>query len=215
MNAPLPKKRIRGPQKRAQLTKARLMAAAIEMFSTAGFEGTTGAALEEAAGVQRGLLAYHFGSKDALWRAAVDQVFTQFEAHGRKLFAEELGVRGDDPLGAFIACFIRASAQKPELLNFIVREAKIESGRRDYIAEKHVSGFADLIVQVTGRPKSVHDFYALTGAMTFVFVSPAGARRIWDTEPFSEAFVTSHIEAVIDIFRAAWGINPSEAENKD
>lgn len=215
MNMPVTKKRQRGPQKRAELTKARLMAAAIEAFSTTGFEGTTAAALEESAQVQRGLLAYHFGSKAALWRAAVDQVFTQFEAHARKLFAAELSARGNDRLGALIAAFVRSSAQKPELLNFIMREAKIESGRRDYIAEKHVSGFADLIVQVTGRAKSIHDFYMLAGAMTFVFVSPAGARRIWNTEPFSEAFIASHIEAVIGVFRTAWGINTSEPENKN
>jgi AcrR family transcriptional regulator len=40
MNMPVTKKRQRGPQKRAELTKARLMAAAIEAFSTTGFEGT-------------------------------------------------------------------------------------------------------------------------------------------------------------------------------
>lgn len=198
------KPRQRARQKRAEETRRRLLEAAIEMFTTVGFEGTTVAALEEVAGVQRGLLTYHFGSKDALWRLAVDRAFEQSEAATRELFAAELAARAGDQIGAVIAAYIRGSARHPETLNFIMREASIESDRRDYIAEKHVSRFADAISNVSGRPKSVHDFYALVGAMSFVFVSPAGARRIWKSDPFSDAFVERHIETVIDLFRHGW-----------
>lgn len=215
MHMPVTKKRLRAPQKRAEETKARLLAAAIETFSTAGFEGTTAAALEEAAGVQRGLLAYHFGSKAALWRIAVDQAFGEYEVRIRDLFAAEFPARKDDRLGALIAAFIHANAQKPALLNFIMREAKVVSDRRDYIAKKHVSRFADIIAQVTERPKSVHDFYALVGAMSFAFVSPAGGRQIWNIDPFSEDFVVHHIETVTSIFRAAWGTGASAPQDKE
>lgn len=200
-----PKTRQRAQQKRAEDTRQRLLGAAIEMFTTVGFEGATGAALEEEAGVQRGLLRYHFGDKDTLWRLAVDQTFNQSEAALRELFVDELAKRGGDRLAALIAAYIRGSARHPEMLNFIMREAKVESGRRDYIAEKHVSRFADMISQVSGRPKSVYDFYALAGAMNFVFVSPAGARRIWKKEPFSDAFIKRHIESIIALFRHGWG----------
>ena len=199
------KKRQRAPQKRAEDTRQHLLEAAIEMFASVGFEGVTAAALEEEAGVQRGLLRYHFGTKDVLWRQAVDLAFTQSEVAIRELFVEELAKRGGDQLAALIAAYIRGSARHPEMLNFIMREANVDSDRRDYIAEKHVSRFADMISQVSGRPKSVYDFYALAGAMNFVFVSPAGARRIWKKEPFSDAFVKRHIESVIGVFRNGWG----------
>lgn len=199
-----PKTRKRAPQKRAEETRQHLLEAAIEMFTTVGFEGVTGAALEEEAGVQRGLLRYHFGDKDTLWRQAVDLVFEQSEAAIREYFVEELAEREGDQLAALIASYIRGSAKRPEMLNFIMREANVESYRRDYIAEKHVSRFADMISQVSGRSKSVYDFYALAGAMNFVFVSPAGARRIWQREPFSEAFIKRHIESVIAVFRHGW-----------
>jgi len=200
-----PETRQRALQKRAEETRQRLLEAAIEMFATLGFEGVTAAGLEAAAGVQRGLLRYHFGGKEALWRQAVDLAFAQSEAAIRELFVDELAKRGGDQLAALIAAYIRGSARHPEILNFIMREAKVESDRRDYIAEKHVSRFADIISGVSGRPKSVYDFYAIVGAMNFVFVSPAGARRIWKKEPFSDAFVEQHIESVIGIFRHGWG----------
>ena len=210
MAAHPPKPRQRARQKRAEETRQRLLDAAIEMFTAIGFEGTTAAALEEVAGVQRGLMAYHFGSKDSLWRLAVDRTFDLSEATTREFFAAELSKRGDDPLGALVAAYVRGSARHPELLNFIMREASVESDRRDYIAEKHVSRFADIISNVTGRPKSVFDFYALVGAMSFAFVSPAGARRIWEIEPFSDAFVEQHIEVITDIFKRAWASEKTE-----
>ncbi|MBI1262016.1 MAG: TetR family transcriptional regulator [Rhizobiales bacterium] len=199
-----PKIRQRAPQKRAEETRRLLLEAAVEMFATVGFEGVTVAALEEEAGVQRGLLRYHFGGKDALWLQAVDLAFAQSEAAIRELFVEELAKREDDRLAALIAAYIRGSARHPEILNFIMREAKVESDRRDYIAEKHVSRFADMISQVSGRPKSVYDFYALAGAMNFVFISPTGARRIWETEPFTDEFVERHIESVVNLVRHGW-----------
>jgi len=205
MSSRSPQKRQRAPQQRAEETRQRLLEAAIEMFTTVGFEGATAAALEEEAGVQRGLLRYHFDSKEALWREAVDLAFTQSEAALRELFVAELARRDGDRLAALIAAYIRGSARHPEMMNFIMREANVESDRRDYIAEKHVSRFADMISQVSGRPKSVYDFYALAGAMNFVFVSPAGARRIWKKEPFSDAFIKRHIESVIALFRHGWG----------
>lgn len=205
MAARAPTTRQRAPQKRAEETRQRLLEAAVEMFSTVGFEGTTAAALEEVAGVQRGLMAYHFGSKDALWRLAVDRAFDRSETATRELFAAEFPARGDDRLGALIAAYVRANARHPQMLNLIMREAMVESDRRDYIAERHVSRLADIIAMLTGRPRSPHDFYALVGAMSFVFVSPAGARQIWKTEPFSEAFIEKHAEVVAEIFRNSWG----------
>lgn len=199
-----PKVRQRAPQKRAKETRQRLIEAAISMFTTAGFEGVTAAAIEEVAGVQRGLLAYHFGSKDTLWRSAVDQAFGRFEEATRTRFIAELPTRGDDLLGAMIAAYVRTIAEQPEALNFIMREARIESDRRDYIAEKHVSRLAEYISVVSGRTANAYDFYALIGAMSFPFVSPAGARRIWSIDPFSEAFVEQHIQTVSEIFKRSW-----------
>ncbi|MBI1262018.1 MAG: TetR family transcriptional regulator [Rhizobiales bacterium] len=210
MTSGSPKTRQRAPQKRAEETRQRLLAAAIEMFTTVGFEGVMVATLEEVAEVQRGLLTYHFGSKEALWQQAVDYTFNSSEAATRKFFVEELAKRDGDQLAALIAAYIRSSARYPELLNFIMREATVDSDRRDYMAEKHVSRFADAVSNVNDRPKSVFDFYAIIGAMSFVFVSPAGARRIWETEPFSDAFVEQHIDSIITLFRHGWSAADDE-----
>lgn len=73
-------KTSRKPQKRTEITRRRMLDAATEQFAYLGFEAVTIAAIEEAAGVQRGLLVYHWGSKEVLWREVVDQLFAKFYA---------------------------------------------------------------------------------------------------------------------------------------
>jgi AcrR family transcriptional regulator len=52
-------------------TRAALLAAARELFATAGYDGTTVRAVAERAGVNQALLFRHFGSKDGLFAEAV------------------------------------------------------------------------------------------------------------------------------------------------
>lgn len=50
-------------------TRAALLEAALEEFSEKGFAGTTVRDIAARAGVSKDLIAYHFGSKDGLYRA--------------------------------------------------------------------------------------------------------------------------------------------------
>jgi len=63
-------------QKRAEETRAALMQTAMAAFSVGGFDSVSVRQLEEAAGVKRGLVGYHFGDKEQLWWAVVEQLFT-------------------------------------------------------------------------------------------------------------------------------------------
>ena len=62
-------------------TRDRLLAAAIRLFSTKGFEGTAVGEIEAAVGLQprRGTLYKHFSSKAALLQAAVDRGVVEAE----------------------------------------------------------------------------------------------------------------------------------------
>ena len=53
-------------QKRAEETRERLLDAATELFAALGFDGVSARTIETHAGVQRGLIAYHFDTKEAL-----------------------------------------------------------------------------------------------------------------------------------------------------
>lgn len=67
---PLPKT----ANERSDATRRRLIEAGIDLFGMHGFEGTTTRALADAAGANLAAIPYHFGGKDALYRAVAEAV---------------------------------------------------------------------------------------------------------------------------------------------
>lgn len=59
-----------------ETTRASLQKTVTTLFSDQGFEGVSVHDTENVANVHRGLLTYHFESKEALWKQVVDTVFT-------------------------------------------------------------------------------------------------------------------------------------------
>ena len=65
---------------RADLTRARILAAAIREFSALGLAGARTEQIAEAAGVNKALLYYYFRSKEELYAAALESVFEDVRA---------------------------------------------------------------------------------------------------------------------------------------
>ncbi|WP_067862550.1 TetR/AcrR family transcriptional regulator [Nocardia shimofusensis] len=74
-------------------TRARIMEAAVELFAEKGFHGTGVAEIGDRAGVQRGALYYHIGSKEELlWEILRD--YTELMLAD----ADRIVAAGDDPV---------------------------------------------------------------------------------------------------------------------
>lgn len=67
-------RRIRGTRD-AEAAKAAILAAAIQEFTAKGLSGARMEAVAQGAGVAKGLLFHHFGSKEGLWVAALEHVY--------------------------------------------------------------------------------------------------------------------------------------------
>jgi AcrR family transcriptional regulator len=63
---------------RKEATQARILRASMELFATRGFEGTSISAIASLAGVSRGAVFWHFGSKAALFKEACVRFFVPF-----------------------------------------------------------------------------------------------------------------------------------------
>lgn len=79
---------------RSSATRAALLSAARELFSTQGYAGTAREDIVAAAGVTRGALQHHFGDKPALFRAVYEQV----EQEVVDAIARAAMKAGDDPV---------------------------------------------------------------------------------------------------------------------
>lgn len=63
---------------RKEATQARILRASMDLFATRGFEGTSISAIASSAGVSRGAVFWHFGSKAALFKEACVRFFVPF-----------------------------------------------------------------------------------------------------------------------------------------
>jgi AcrR family transcriptional regulator len=198
----------RVPRSSADGTRERILAAALGLFSERSFEGATTRVIAERAGVQQPLLAYHFGTKEELWRAAVGQVF---EDLARVLAERAAGLRGvDDETVArlVVADFVRFSADHPQLHRVIMQECKSEGDRLAWLVEEHIRPLYEAAMAlleplvVTGKVRdlpSAHLYYLLTGAVATIFVLAPECRLLTGVDPVDPSEVERHVDAVISM----------------
>jgi AcrR family transcriptional regulator len=87
------------PRKReqSQLSRERLIEAATRLFAERGYRDASVQAIGEAAGISRGSIFWHFGSKEGLLWAVVQRAFTRWEA---ETLVPEVGeARGEEAIG--------------------------------------------------------------------------------------------------------------------
>jgi len=197
-----PSKRLRAPQQRAELTKLRLLDAATKAFARQGFGSTPALALEKAAKVKRGLLVYHFGSKERLWRAVIDRLAARVTASLERVVYGDGG--RTDPVELMVRGFILANSETPEFLRIMVIESRRGVSLIDYTIDIYVRRFIAGVEVLTGRQMTVHDYYALLGSCSFFFMSPREAIHIWGVDPASAEFLDGHTKVVAQMLRARW-----------
>lgn len=121
-------------------SRARLIVAARRSFASVGFEGASTRRIAGDAGVAQSLLLYHFGSKDALWRAVMDDLFAGIDA--RMANAQD-AVRGGEPserLMAAITCLVENCAEDADIHRIMTLEGRHESERLRWLVETHLRG---------------------------------------------------------------------------
>ena len=196
--------RGRRPQKRAEETRQRLLEAGIKGFAAQGFDGATVVALEQAAGVQRGVLAYHFGTKDALWRAAIDHLFAMMERNVQAMAQASRVLPDFDPLTVMVGGFIRFNAEHPELQRIVLHQSQHGGARMDYLVEHHIRRLLIIVAGVSGHEMSVHDFYIYMGAVNAPFAWPYEGKAVWNVDTRSDEFLRQHTRLVVRILRELW-----------
>lgn len=193
----------RRQQKRALETRAALLQTAITAFSAGGFESVSVRQLEEAAGVKRGLVAYHFGDKEQLWRTAVERLFTAL----REDFVDRVATLGDvapaEAARAMVRAFVRYSAAHPELNRLMMQECTGDSWRVTCIVDEHIRPMLDGLTaampaaaELLWGDRDAHRYYLFIGAGAFVFSAEQECRQLFGTDPLAEDFVEHHANLV-------------------
>src|SRR5882672_5235664 len=95
-----------GPDADELLTRERLLLAAVRAFSARGFEGVSVREIERQAKVNRGLVGYHFGSKDQLWKGCVDWLMAGCHAEMQRYSDRLRVVSGPERQRVLLTAFV-------------------------------------------------------------------------------------------------------------
>ncbi len=196
-------------QARSTATRTALLDAALTEFAAHGFEGASTRSIAAAAGTHQPQINYHFESKDALWRAAVDHLFARLDqAVGDHLGTTEPKWNSRDGFAANIHAFVRAAAGLPELNRIMVQEATIDSERLQWIVEHHTRPRFRLVTEQWRKLRDAGEvahidevvlYYSLVGAASLAYVNAPEARLLGH-DTLADTFIQAHADALVTMF---------------
>ena len=119
-------------------SRARIITAARRSFASVGFEGASTRQIAGEAGVAQSLLLYHFGSKDALWRAVMDDLFAGLDARMASAQDAVSGGTLSERLMAAVTCLVEICAEDADIHRIMTLEGHHESERLRWLVETHL-----------------------------------------------------------------------------
>ncbi len=210
----------RAPQQRGLDTRARIVRAALEAFADLGYDGATTRDIAERAGVNQGLITYHFAGKLPLWQAAMDDIFATLQAY----FAAHLPALADaDPetrLRLMVRQYVRFAAAHPELHRLMVQEGKHDGPRMQWLVDRHIRPLYELSTGLIAEAQRsglvpdvppLHLHYLLIGAVAHLFVVAPEIRRLSGRDPLRPAAIEAHADAVSAVL---FGLPPPRAKKR-
>ena len=136
-------------QRRSEVTRHRVIDAAIRTFGREGFERTTTRALVERAGTNLVAIHYHFGSKKAVYRAAARHIAAAIRERNREIIerGRRVAEKPDPSAAELVECVcglfddyaaLALSGSMPECWRrFLMREQARALGHRRVRAHLH------------------------------------------------------------------------------
>ena len=185
-------------------TRARIIEAAREAFSTMGFEGASLRSVAKDAGVQHQLATYYFKTKEELWMAVMDELAIGFFARLGERIRGLDGVDAPTKLRLVVREFVKYSAEYPQLHRLMTMEGRRESERLAWLIKRHVSRFYSISTKLIreaqaigvvrpGDPGQLH--YCAIGIATSAFSLAPEYKIVTGKDPFAR----SHVEQIADL----------------
>lgn len=195
-------------QDRGVATRQRIIEEALQLFSRHGFDGVGVREIAESVGVQHGLIKYHFGTKDELWREAVRLLFTRMS----EILRAEPHEADLPPHKAFeisLRRYVRYCAEHPEHARLMIQESFRDNERLAWASESFIRPSHDRIFTrwnslmgdgTMPRVDPTLMVYALTGAAQSIFNLAAEAKLTHGIDALSNETVEAYSDAIVALF---------------
>jgi AcrR family transcriptional regulator len=193
-----------GAPQRGRPMKARpkLLEAAIQEFAASGYDGATTAGIARRAKAPQPLVHHHFGSKENLFREALDVLFKEFRSEVLEADA------GQGDVGAILRRFILFTARRPQLVRIWVIESARRGPHAKYVIEKYIRPLTELMRPVLrstvseGVLPAVDEtllLFAAQGIGSYPFLVTEQVRQLSGMDAQSDEFAKRYADAALAI----------------
>lgn len=187
--------------------RAEILAAATQEFADLGYSGATTAGIARRAGVTQPLVHHHFGSKQGLWDAVLEQLFQELHDVIQRASSEVQGADRTTRLAHLLRAFISFSGHRPELSRLIRSESHsggegfkslFEGGLTRHMAFLHEEISAAVEEGVIRPVDSRLAWFAIMGACTQLFAQPEAARHAFGLDVKDERTISQYADFVVE-----------------
>ena len=187
------------------------MRAALAAFAAHGYDGCSVQQLARDLGVSHNLFNQRFGTKEDLWRAAVDWGFARMRAALADAGIPEDTGDAVERLRSLIVCYVRAAAAVPEVTRLLAVEGALDGPRLRYAFENHIGPVlvplrrvvAQLEAEGRARPVPFRTLcFLIHGGAVGPFAQAAAAQLVDPADPFEPTAVEEHARVVADLLLA-------------
>lgn len=190
-------------QKQGDSTRQKILRAATLEFAEHGFKGSSTHQIGQRAGVPQGLLRYHFGPKESLWKEVVNQVFLDL---AKGMLPAQIELDPTRRLALALRQYVQFTARHPEHSRLMQQEGKTPGLRLDWLVATHIQPLylklAVLLemVQAQGSlPKMPAIFlhYIFNGAAQAIFALKPEYERLSGKKHMSQTDIDAYADALV------------------
>jgi AcrR family transcriptional regulator len=186
-----------------------ILDAALTRFAERGYEGTSMREIARSLGISHNLIPQRFGTKDEVWKRAVDHGFGRLAVAMAERLQTLPAASELEQLRATVTMFVELNARNPSLLRIIGREAVTPGPRFDHLFDNHIAPVRDFGADLLARLKDTGEVRTASVGLMYFFMThgaggplalPALAERFGSSvDPDDDAAVRAHALAATDL----------------
>jgi len=202
--ANIPSKQPKKIQARTELARAKMVAAATPLFSENGFDATSVRDIEIAADVKRGMLVYHFGSKEDFWKAVADNIFNLVADQQKARISVLPDMSEREGIAMIIRFHVRTSAQHSGISRLMAQEARQRSWRIEYLVQRHIKPGSEYMKRYVSKALSLTDrefahwYYIMLSACATIFSFEPECNLLFGFECLEDTVIETHGNMLVD-----------------
>jgi AcrR family transcriptional regulator len=197
-------------QVRTELARAKMVAAATPMFSQNGYDATSVREIEIAAAVKRGMLVYHFGTKEDFWKAVADNIFNLITDQRKARISVLPDMAEREGIAMIIRFHVRAAAQHPEISRLLAQEACQKSWRIQYLVKQHIKPgsvymekYVSKALNLTPR-EFAHWYYIMVSSCATMFSFEAECSLLFGFDCRQDSVIETHSDMLVAMLLAPY-----------